>query len=155
MKFLGVEIGSRYTRIQPKKLQGFKVKLKTLTRRNGGKPLGQVIEELNPVLRSFSQYFRIANANRELKKAAAWLRRRLRSIQLKLWKKPSRLHRWLKPRGYKPPFSHIRMSGWRITASPLASYAMPNQWFNDLGLFDLEQVKAGYVFSTYAEWKCT
>lgn len=155
VKFLGVEIGSRYTRIQPKKLQGFKAKLKALTKRNSGKPLDQIIRKLNPVLRGFSQYFRVANASREFKKVAAWLRRRLRSIQLKLWKKPSRLHRWLKQRGYKPPFSHIWMSGWRSAASPLASYAMPNQWFSDLGLVNLEQVKTGYVFSPYAEWKCT
>ncbi|EPM5582508.1 group II intron reverse transcriptase/maturase, partial [Vibrio vulnificus] len=38
--------------------------------------------------------------------------------------------------------------------SPLASYAMPNQWFNDLGLFNIEHVRTGYVFSNYAEWKC-
>nr|WP_237156628.1 group II intron reverse transcriptase/maturase [Photobacterium leiognathi] len=103
VKFLGVEIGSRHTRIQPKKLSGFKAKLKGLTRRNSGKPLMEVINMLNPLLIGFSQYFRIANTKREFKKIAAWLRRRLRSLQLKLWKKPSKLHRELKQRGYKPP----------------------------------------------------
>jgi len=155
VKFLGVEIGSRHTRIQPKKLSGFKAKLKGLTRRNSGKPLMEVINMLNPLLIGFSQYFRIANTKWEFKKIAAWLRRRLRSLQLKLWKKPSKLHRELKQRGYKPPFSHIRMSGWRSSASPLACYAMTNQWFNELGLVNLEQVATGYVFSHYAEWKCT
>ncbi|WP_305422384.1 group II intron reverse transcriptase/maturase [Photobacterium leiognathi] len=155
VKFLGVEIGSRHTRIQPKKLSGFKAKLKGLTRRNSGKPLMEVINMLNPLLIGFSQYFRIANTKREFKKIAAWLRRRLRSLQLKLWKKPSKLHRELKQRGYKPPFSYIRMSGWRSSASPLACYAMTNQWFNELGLVNLEQVATGYVFSHYAEWKCT
>lgn len=51
------------------------------------------------------------------------------------------------------------MSGWRSSASPLACYAMTNQWFNELGnepgLVNLEQVATGYVFSHYAEWKCT
>lgn len=153
VKFLGVEIGSQYTRIQPKKVQKFKEKLKALTKRNGGKPLCRVIQELNPVVRGFSQYFRIANASREFRRIAAWLRRRLRSLQLKLWKKPKRLHRRLKQLGYKPPFSHIRMACWRSSASPLASYAMPNQWFNELGLVNPEHVKTGYVFSNYAEWK--
>ncbi|WP_245556389.1 group II intron maturase-specific domain-containing protein [Algicola sagamiensis] len=154
VKFLGVEIGSQYTWIQPKKVQKFKEQLKALTKRNGGKPLCRVIKELAPVVRGFGQYFRIANASREFRKIAAWLRRRLRSLQLKLWKKPKRLHRRLKQLGYKPPFSHIRMTCWRSSASPLASYAMPNQWFNDLGLVVLEHVKTGYVFSNYAEWKC-
>ena len=153
VKFLGVEIGSRYTRIQPKKLAGFKKKLKQMTRRNGGKPLELVIKELNPVLRGFSQYFRIANATREFSKIARWLRRRLRSIQLRLWRKPKRLHRRLKQLGYKPPFKYISMTRWENARSPLASFAMPNQWFNELGLENLEHVRTGYVFSSYAEWK--
>nr|WP_248386623.1 hypothetical protein [Vibrio sp. ED004] len=33
VKFLGVEIGSQFTRIQTKKLKGFKSKLKRLTKR--------------------------------------------------------------------------------------------------------------------------
>ncbi|WP_241910014.1 reverse transcriptase domain-containing protein, partial [Vibrio breoganii] len=37
VRFLGVEIGSRYTRIQAKKLVEFKRKLKQMTKRNGGK----------------------------------------------------------------------------------------------------------------------
>lgn len=155
VKFLGVEIGSKHTRLQPKKVIGFKEKLKLMTKRNGGKPLSDIIKELNPLLRGFSQYFRIANTSREFKKLAAWLRRRLRSIQLRLWKKPSRLHRRLRQRGYKPPFKWISMTSWRNAASPLASYAMPNKWFDELGLFNLEEVKTGYVFSNYVEQKCT
>ena len=153
VRFLGVEIGSQYTRIQPRKLEGFKQKLKQMTRRNGGKSIEEVIKQLNPLLRGFSHYFRIANTRGEFKKLAAWLRRRLRSIQLRLWKKPGRLHRRLKQLGYKPPFKFISMTSWRNAQSPLASYAMPNQWFNDLGLVNLEHVRTGYVFSNYAEWK--
>jgi group II intron reverse transcriptase/maturase len=155
VKFLGVEIGSKYTRIQAKKLTGFKSKLKEMTKRRGGKPLEQVIKDINPVLRGFSQYFRITNSNREFTKIAGWLRRRLRSIQLKLWKKPQRLHRRLKQLGYKPPFKHISMTSWNSAASPLSNFAMPRPWFNDQGLVNLGAIKTGYVFSQYAEWKCT
>lgn len=154
VKFLGVEIGSQYTRIQAKKLTALKKRLKEMTKRNSGKPLARVISELNPVLRGFSQYFRIANSSQAFRRIAGWLRRRLRSIQLRLWKKPTRLHRRLKQLGYNPPFKFIRMSCWRNSQSPLASFAMPNQWFNELGLVNLEQVRTGYVFSEYAEWKC-
>jgi RNA-directed DNA polymerase len=154
VKFLGVEIGSRYTRIQSKKLSTLKDKLKQMTKRSGGKPLCEVISEVNPVLRGFSQYFRIANSSKEFRRIAGWVRRRLRSIQLRLWKKPTRLHRRLKQLGYRPPFKFINMSSWRNSLSPLASLAMPNQWFNDLGLVILEHVRTGYVFSEYAEWKC-
>jgi len=155
VKFLGVEIGSYYTRIQPKKLRGFKMKLKQLTRRNGGKPLASVIKELNPIIRGFSQYFRIANANRVFKGLTGWIRRRLRSVQLRLWKKATRLHRRLRQLGYKGSFKYISMTSWRNAASPLASWSMPNDWFNELGLVSLEEIKTGYVFSYYAEWKYT
>ncbi|WP_309247287.1 reverse transcriptase domain-containing protein [Shewanella sp. VB17] len=147
VKFLGVEIGSRYTRIEPKKLAGFKSKLKQMTKRNGGKPLSEVIKAVNPILRGFSQYFRIANANREFEKIASWLRRRLRSVQLKLWKTPQRLHRRLKQMGYKPPFKSIKMNSWRNSLIPLANYALPNKWFDSSGLVNLGHVKTGYVFS--------
>ena len=147
IKFLGVEIGSSYTRIQSKKLKGFKEKLKWISKRNSGKPLSVIIQALNPILRGFSQYFKIANCSRVLKVIASWLRRRLRSIQLKLWKKPARLHRWLKQLGYKPPFKSVSMSKWNTSLSPLASYAMPNKWFDELELFNLETVQVGKVSS--------
>ena len=67
IKFLGVEIGSQYTRIQPKKLKSFKEKLKRMSKRNSGKPLSVIIQALNPVLRGFSQYFKIANCGRVLR----------------------------------------------------------------------------------------
>jgi hypothetical protein len=145
VKFLGVEIGSLYTRIQAKKLKGFKAKLKRMTKRNGGKPLCAVIQNLNPVLRGFSQYFKIANCRRQFQAIAQWVRRRLRSIQLKLWKTPAKLHRRLKQLGYKPPFRNVSMSKWNTSASPLSHYAMPNAWFDEINLFNLEAVSVGRV----------
>lgn len=155
VKFLGVEIGSQYTHIQPKKLAMFKAKLKQMTKRNSGKPLVDIIKALNPLLRGFSQYFRIANAKRQFKTLAAWVRRRLRSIQLRLWKTPSRLHRRLRQLGYKRPLKWISMTRWRNSICPIANYAMPNTWFDELGLVRFEDMKTGYVFSRYAEWTYT
>lgn len=143
VKFLGVEIGSQYTRIQKSKLKAFKQKVKTITRRNTGYNLAEIIKQLNPVIRGFVNYFRIANCNQELKALGGWIRRRLRAVQLRLWKKPARLHRRLKQLGYKPPFKFIRMNSWRNAASPLASFSMPNKWFEELGLYTIERVKTG------------
>lgn len=138
VKFLGVEIVSAYTRIQAKKVSSFKQKLKALTKRNRGQPLKVIIQQLNPLLRGFFNYFKIANGQRVLARLAGWLRRRLRAIQLKLWKKPQRLHRRLRQLGYGGQFKAIRMNSWRNAVSPLAHYAMPNRWFDELGLFSLE-----------------
>jgi group II intron reverse transcriptase/maturase len=145
VKFLGVEIGSQWTRIQPSKLIGFKRKVKQLTKRNGGINLVEVIKRLNPVVRGFVNYFSIANCKRALKALAGWIRRRLRAIQLKLWKKPPRLHRRLKQLQYKPPFKFIKMNSWRSANSPLSSFAMPNSWFEELRLYSIEHVNTGWL----------
>ena len=105
----------------------------------------EIIRRLNPVLRGFANYFSIANCSRAFKALAAWVRRRLRAIQLKLWKKPSRLHRRLKQLNYKPPFKFIKMNSWRNSKSPLASFAMSNMWFDELGLFSMDMVKTGWL----------
>ncbi|MCG6202488.1 hypothetical protein KSO91_14770 [Psychromonas antarctica] len=80
-----------------------------------------------------------------MKQLSGWIRRRLRAVQLKLWKKPSRLHRRLKQLKYKPPFKFIKMNSWRNSRSPLSSFAMPNSWFEDLGLYQIENANTGWL----------
>ena len=149
IKFLGVIIGSNYTGIQEKKLKNFKVKVKQLTKRNGAGNLATVLKGLNPVLRGFVNYFRIANTSSILQRLAAWLRRRLRAVQLRLWKNPMRLHRRLKQLKFKPPFKFIKMNSWRSAKSPLVNYAMPNKWFKEIGLYQIDEVKTGVLASCY------
>ena len=149
IKFLGVIIGSNYTGIQEKKLKNFKVKVKQLTKRNGAGNLATVLKGLNPVLRGFVNYFRIANISSILQRLAAWLRRRLRAVQLRLWKNPMRLHRRLKQLKFKPPFKFIKMNSWRSAKSPLVNYAMPNKWFKEIGLYQIDEVKTGVLASCY------
>lgn len=154
IKFLGVEIGSRHTRIQQKKLKGFKQKVKAMTKRNGGLNLVEIITRLNPVIRGFANYFSIANCKGALQSLTQWVRRRLRAVQLKLWKKPGRLHRRLKQLKYKPPFKFIKMNSWRNSASPLANYAMPNQWFDEMNLFLMNSINTGWIApSAYIKYR--
>lgn len=149
VKFLGVEISTRYTRIQEKKLTSLKARVKQLTKRNRGSQLSRIISELNAVLRGFGYYFRIANSSRTYVRLMQWIRRRLRCIQLVHWKRPVRLHRRLRQLGYKGRFKSIKMASWRSSASPLASYAMPNAWFDEQGLFNLTTIKTGQLASLY------
>ena len=142
--FLGVEIHARFTRIQTKKVAAFKAKVKGITRRNQGRNLMEIIHQLNPVLRGFVNYFRIANCKGALSALMAWVRRRLRCIQLKQWKQPRKLHRRLKQLGYRPPFRFIRMCSWRNACSPLAHLAMSNNWLHDeMKLVDIARVDVG------------
>lgn len=145
VKFLGVVIYSTYTAIKEKNIEAFKEKVRFLTKRNQGMNLEMVIKRLNPVLRGFANYFRIANCKRLLQDMMSWIRRRLRALQLKLWKKPGRLHRRLRHLGYKGIHPKIKMNSWRNSASWQASYAMPNYWFVSLGLVDMSRVKTGLI----------
>jgi len=144
VKFLGVKLYSMYTRILQEKLKSFKAKVKAMTRRNSPGNLVEVIADLNPVLRGFAFYYRIANSKRVLNELSRWVRRRLRAIQMKLWKKPGRLHRRLRQLGYKGDFECIKMNSWANAASPLAHYALPNSYLHkELLLFDLSAVNTG------------
>lgn len=143
VKFLGVVIHTGFTRIQDKKVKAFKDKVKAITRRNSPVNLVTVIKELNPVCRGFANYFRIANCKQVFERLFPWIRRRLRAKQFKLWKKPSRLHRRLRQLGYQGEFKFIKMNSWRNASSPLASYALPNKYLDELGLFDMRTVQTG------------
>lgn len=144
VKFLGVSIHSSFTQIQKAKIKVFKEKVKLKTVRNGGVCLMDVIDDLNSILRGFAFYFRIANSKTVFYELARWVRRRVRAIQMKLWKKSGRLHRRLRQLGYKGEFSHIKMNSWPNSASPLAHYALPNDSLhNDFGLFDMTAVITG------------
>ena len=130
-----MEIFLSYTKIQGKKIARIKAKLKAITRRNMPVNLAKVIRDLNPVLRGFVNYFRIASCKTVLRELMSWLRRRLRAIQMKLWKKPQKLHRRLRQLGYKGEFKRVKMASWRNASCQLAHMAMPNRWFNEIGLY--------------------
>jgi len=148
IKFLGVLICSSYTQIQEGKIKSFKEKVKAMTRRNVPVNLDAIIDDLNPVLRGFTFYYRIANCRGVLQRLSSWIRRRLRAIQLNLWKKPKRLHRRLRQLGYTGEFDSIRMNSWANAGCPLSHYAIPNDCLHkDHWLFDIGAVKTGISVS--------
>lgn len=145
VKFLGVIVRPGYIQIRAERLRGLKEKVRKLTRRNSPVNLEKVISDLNPVIRGFANYFKIADCKGVFKDLAQWIRRRLRAKQLRLWKVPKRLHRRLRQLGYKGEFQSIKMSSWRNSASPLAHYAIPNAWLTEMGLYELEKVAVGLL----------
>jgi len=145
VKFLGVKIFCNFTIIQEKNLITFKEKVKALTKKNQGMNLEMVIRRLNPLLRGFANYFRIANCKSVFQKLMQWIRRRLRAIQLKLWKKPDKIQRRLRQLGYTGYFPKIKMTSWRNSNSIQTSLSMPNKWFNELNLFNMEMVVTGLI----------
>jgi len=145
VKFLSVVIHTGYTRIRDEKVKKFKDKVRGITQRNSPVNLEKVIQDLNPLIRGFANYFRVANCQMVFRELDKWIRRRLRAKQLKLWKKPKRLHRRLRQLGYQGEFQAIKMSAWRSAASPLTSYAIPSSYLRGLGLYEIGRVGTGIL----------
>lgn len=143
--YLGVIIRTTSVSIQESRISRFKAKVKAATRRNSPVNLEKVIRDLNPVLRGFANYFRVANCKRAFEDLTQWIRRRLRAKQMKLWKRPARMHRRLRQLGYKGNFKFIEMGTWKNARSPLAHYALPNEELVKLGFFELVSVQTGIL----------
>lgn len=145
VRFLGVIIRRKTTSIQAEKVTAFKEKVKRMTRRNSPVNLEKVIKDLNPVIRGFGNYFRVADCKKEFERLSQWIRRRLRAKQLSLWKKPKKLHRELRRLGYRGEFDAINMNSWRNAASPLINKALSNARLLQMGLVDLSKILTGIL----------
>lgn len=143
--YLGFIIRSKHTSIQQKKIKNFKEKIRQLTPRNHGMNVEEMIEQLNPVLRGWANYFRIANCKGVFAQLMEWIRRRLRMKKMREWKKWKQLHKALKRRGYKGDFLKISMTRWRNSNSPLVNMALPNSWFDEFGLVNIASYKVGIL----------
>jgi len=141
--FLGFVIYSKHVSIHPKRIKRFKDRVRQLTPRNHGMSVEQQIEQLNRFLRGWINYFRVANCKRFLQQMMGWIRRRLRMKQMREWKTWKALHRALRRNGYQGDFDKISMRRWRNSASPLLSMALPNTWFDQMGLVDLTRYRVG------------
>lgn len=121
----------------------FKGKLKRLTQRNRGIGMGQLIEEVNRLLRGWLNYFRLARMRKRLTALSSWLRHRLRCFRLKQCKRPIGIFRFLVKRGiakWQAWILALSGKGWyRKSSCPQAHQAMNQQWFDEIGLFNLEQ----------------
>jgi len=143
--YLGFVIYDKQVSISPKKLKAFKENVRKMTPRNHGMNVEEMIRRLNPILRGWANYFRVANCRGVFSKLMGWIRRRLRMKKMKEWKRWQALHKALRRKGYKGKFEKISMTTWRNSASPLISMALPNKWFDEIGLINLEKYNVGIL----------
>lgn len=90
-KFLGFCLGKNgsgiYIRAHKSSLQRAKVKLKHLTKRNRGRNVRAVMQEVKVFIRGWIRYYYVADMKRTLRSWNEWLRRRFRIYIWKQWKK--------------------------------------------------------------------
>jgi RNA-directed DNA polymerase len=147
--YLGFIIYPKHISIHPKKIKAFKETIRQLTPRNHGMNVEEMVRRLNPILRGWINYFRIANCKRVVRELMGWIRRRLRMKKMLEWKSWKALHKALRRRGYRGEFEKISMRRWRNSASPLISMVLPNKWFDEIGLINLERYEVGILHRYY------
>jgi len=131
--------------ISKDKKKTFKNKVKELTKRNQTVNLEVLIKtRVNPYIRGWTNYYGIASIRSFLKKVMSWIRRRLRSVQMRSWRHMKGLKRAMRRNGWKGKIEHIRMNKWRSSKTKQAHYAMDNKWFGELGLCDLVKIHDDY-----------
>jgi RNA-directed DNA polymerase len=140
-KFLGFSFtgakGPR-RRIAAKAIARFKQKARELTGRTRGISIEQMTKELASYLRGWKSYFGFCQTPSVLASLDQWIRRRLRSVIWKQWKRGKARFAKLCALGVGKDLA-ARTAGsahgpWRIANSPALSYALPIAYFDALGV---------------------
>ena len=99
---------------------------------------GRMIEQVNSFVTGWVTYYRHAQCKSTLRDLDGWLRRKLRCVKLKRCKRVRTIIAFLMEHGVKRDEAiKLASSGkgwWRLTDSQQAKQAMPNAWFDALGL---------------------
>jgi RNA-directed DNA polymerase len=125
-------------RIAPQAIERLKERIRKLTRRTRTVGLKQMVAELAQYLVGWKGYFGFGQTIDVLKKLDSWIRRRLRCVAWKQWKRGRVRFAELRARGVIKDLAAQTAGSphgsWRISRSPALSFAFPNAYFKTLGL---------------------
>lgn len=137
-------LGFTFTRIELKvriALKSFdraKDKLRAITKPTRGGSLPKIITELKLFLTGWLQYFSICEVNHGTKDLESWLRRRLRSLLWIRWKTGKKRYQELRKRAVSDSLARRTAFGskgsWRMSNSKALHIALPNKYFDGLGI---------------------
>uniref|UniRef100_UPI0024751481 group II intron maturase-specific domain-containing protein n=1 Tax=Halomonas salinarum TaxID=1158993 RepID=UPI0024751481 len=109
--------------------------------RGKGQNIRRITEELAPILRGWASYFSLVDVKRPLEALDGWIRRRLRCVVWRQWKRPRTRRRKLQALGLGD--QHARMSTgngrgpwWNAGASHM-NQALPRRWLEQQGLISV------------------
>jgi RNA-directed DNA polymerase len=143
-KFLGFSFTSqRVSRIKaaPQSVERFRDKLRQRFREGRGRNLRQFLEALRPQLRGWAGYFGIAETRGVFDELDQWIRRKLRCMEWRKWKRPRRRMQRLTALGLdreraRSSAFNGRGPWWNAGASHMNG-ALPTAYFRKLGLVSL------------------
>lgn len=135
-------------RVAPKALKRAKARLKQLTSRKWSISMGERITLLNRYIQGWMGYFRLADTPRKFADLDEWFRRRMRQIRWKEWKRSRTRVAKLRKLGISRQkaweWGMTSKAYWRIAKSPILSRALPNEYWENLGLVFLHHAWRRY-----------
>jgi len=141
LKILGFSFykrkGEVLVRIANQALERCRNKLRELTRRTRQGKLEEVIRGLNEYTMGWIGYFRLSDARTPLEELDEWIRRRLRQMVWKRWKRGRTRWRELVKLGVPPKMAGlgaVQHGPWRMAASPVVNMALSNAYWQKQGL---------------------
>ena len=125
-------------KVAPQALKKFKSRVRELTSRTCGKSMEQVVERLDRYLVGWKNYFQLADTPKVFSELDSWIRRRLRMIHLKQWKRGATAYREMTARGLSSNAAASIASAlrcrWKMAGTSGISVVFPNAYFDELGL---------------------
>lgn len=149
--FLGYTMPSQFKprlKVSKESVKRLKTKVKTMMRMGRGRNLTHTISSLKPVLRGWYNYFKLAEVKNIFEELDGWIRRKLRCILWRQWKRPRTRFRKLMKRGISENVARIsagngRGAWWNAGASHM-NKAFPKRYFDVLGLYSFVDSLSAY-----------
>ena len=114
-----------------------KAKVKELTGRRNGWGNEYRTQKMKQYIRGWVNYYKLADMKKLLKDVDEWMRRRIRTIYWKQWKKIKTRFNMLKHFGINEDkaweFANTRKGYWRTANSPILKRSLNNQRLESLG----------------------
>jgi RNA-directed DNA polymerase len=143
-KFLGYSVTANKAsqiRIAKTSIERLKESVRQLCMQGRGRTLSRTIDEINPILRGWMNYFSLSQSRRPIEDLDAWVRRRLRSLVWRQWKQPKTRESRMRALGLDSQRawkSSVNGRGpwWNAGAKHMIA-AIPPRLFTQLGLVSL------------------
>ena len=145
VKFLGFSFykrkGEVLIRVANRSRERFRDKLRRLTKRTRSGKLEDIIRQINQYTMGWMGYYWQANTPSVFEGLDSWIRRRLRQMIWKRWKRGTTRYRELVklgvPRG-RAGLGAVGKSPWHMSKSPVVNEALSNAYLRNSGLKSLK-----------------
>ena len=124
-------------RVHEKPLARLKERLKAITSRKRGRNIEQILGEISKLINGWLAYYRIADMKKYLERISEWLRRRIRQLHWKRWKRvKTRLENLIQlgvPKDKAWQWANTRKGYWCISGSWILTTTLNNRYLETLG----------------------